>query len=176
MKAVVVGATGAVGELVVWSVLSLAQDKTETPEACFAPQAVSLWSSYCRAMPGQWLLLWADGLWKSLQHCRYQAVVSLRILVLSCFMTFSLNEQGKLQQTVIDMDNLEVEGAPAFAGASTAFCTLGTQRGVRRAICNLKTSETICSRDCCNACSRRLQHPLHMLMHSLMASQTLPIS
>ncbi|KAK9864690.1 hypothetical protein WJX84_004524 [Apatococcus fuscideae] len=38
--------------------------------------------------------------------------------------------QGKLQQTVINMDNLEVEGAPAFAGASTAFCTLGTQRGV----------------------------------------------
>ena len=90
MKAVVVGATGAVGELVVWSVLSLAQDKTTTPEACFAPQAVSLWSSYCRAMPGKWLLLWADGLWKSLQHCRCQAVVSLRILVPSCFMTFLL--------------------------------------------------------------------------------------
>ena len=60
---------------------------------------------------------------------------SLRPPHYGLFHEIAITEQGKLQQTVIDMDNLDVEGAPAFAGASTAFCTLGTQRGVCRAPC-----------------------------------------
>lgn len=36
-------------------------------------------------------------------------------------------------QAVVDMDNLEEEAAPAFAGADSVFCCLGTTRSVRAA-------------------------------------------
>ncbi|KAK9839307.1 hypothetical protein WJX81_006888 [Elliptochloris bilobata] len=36
----------------------------------------------------------------------------------------------KLAQTVVNMDALVAEGAPAFAGADVAFCTLGTKRRI----------------------------------------------
>lgn len=37
---------------------------------------------------------------------------------------------AKLTQAVINMDALTTEGAPAFADANVAFCTLGTKRRV----------------------------------------------
>ena len=38
-------------------------------------------------------------------------------------------QDGKLEQTVIGMDKLSTEAAPAFKGADACFCTLGTTRG-----------------------------------------------
>ncbi|PSC69508.1 Oxidoreductase HTATIP2 [Micractinium conductrix] len=37
-------------------------------------------------------------------------------------------DASKLKQAVVDMDNLEEEAAPAFAGADSVFCCLGTTR------------------------------------------------
>lgn len=38
---------------------------------------------------------------------------------------------GKLQQAVVNMDNMETEAKDAFNGADSVFCCLGTTRAVR---------------------------------------------